>query len=282
MKQFLSRFGVIFSLSLLIFAAANPITLADTYNPDYGEGNDTDTAEEGMVVSAHPLASEVGNNVLENGGNAIDAAIAMQFTLTVVEPMMSGIGGGGFLMVYEGDTGETSIINSRERAPAGADPEMFLDGEGEEMPFEDRVRHGNSVGVPGTLQGLEAAYSKWGTLPMEDLINPAISIAEEGFPIDEFMADMIVESEEKLSQTAASEVFFNDGEPLTEGDMLVQNDLAKTLSMIRDNGVDYFYNSEISEATANVVQEFEGSMTSEDLANYEVTIDEPVWGEYNG
>lgn len=103
MKQFLSRLGVVLSLSLLIFSAANPVILAQSYEPDYGEENDVSTADEGMVVSAQPLASEVGNDVLAKGGNAVDAAIAMQYVLTVTEPMMSGIGGGGFMMGKRGE-----------------------------------------------------------------------------------------------------------------------------------------------------------------------------------
>lgn len=282
MKLFLSRLGVVLSLSLLIFSTANPVVLAQSYEPDYGEENDVATANEGMVVSAQPLASKVGNDVLSQGGNAVDAAIAMQYVLTVTEPMMSGIGGGGFMMVYDGETGETSIINSRERAPGGADPEMFLDDDGEPLPFEDRVRSGKSVGVPGTLRGLAEAHATWGSVQMTELITPAISIAEEGFAIDDFLANQITDNEEKLKGTAASEIFFSEEAPLSEGDMLVQEDLAKTLSLIRDNGIDYFYNSEISEATAEAVQEFGGSMTVEDLSNYEVALDEPIWGEFNG
>lgn len=282
MKQFLKRFGTILTLALLLMSTANPAVSGAAYEPDYTEENDVATAHEGMVVSAHPLASEAGYDVLAKGGNAMDAAIAMQYVLTVAEPMMSGIGGGGFMMVYEGQTGETSIINSRERAPGGADSEMFLDDEGEALPFEERVRSGKSVGVPGTLRGLEEAHESWGTIDMAELIAPAVSLAEEGFAIDDFLANQIADNADKLQATAASEVFFNEQEPLVEGDVLVQKDLAKTLSLIRDNGIDYFYNSEISEAAANAVQEFGGSMTAEDLSNYEVTWDEPIWGEFNG
>lgn len=282
MKQFLKRFGTILTLALLLMATANPAVLGAAVEPDYTEENDVATADEGMVVSAHPLASETGYDVLAKGGTAMDAAIAMQYVLTVAEPMMSGIGGGGFMMVYEGQTGETSIINSRERAPGGADSEMFLDDEGEALPFEERVRSGKSVGVPGTLRGLEEAHESWGTIDMAELIAPAVSLAEEGFAIDDFLADQIADNADKLQATAAGEVFFNEQEPLVEGDVLVQKDLAKTLSLIRDNGIDYFYNSEISEAAANAVQEFGGSMTAEDLSNYEVTWDEPIWGEFNG
>lgn len=158
MKNFLKRLAAVISLSLLIFSAGIPIVSAEAFDPDYSEDNDVAAADEGMVVSAHPLASETGYDILAHGGNAMDAAIAMQYVLTVAEPMMSGIGGGGFMMVYDGETGETSVINSRERAPAGADREMFLDEDGEALPFEERVRSGKSVGVPGTLRGLEAAH----------------------------------------------------------------------------------------------------------------------------
>ena len=282
MKYYLRRLGLAFSLVLLVFTAAHHVVSAEAYQPDYTEENDVATGNEGMVVSAHPLASETGYNILNNGGNAMDAAIAMQYVLTVAEPMMSGLGGGGFMMVHEGETGKTSIINSRERAPGGADSEMFLDDEGEALPFEERVRSGKSVGVPGTLRGLEHAHAQWGTIDMNELIAPAISIAEEGFAIDDFLANQISDNAEKLQATAAKDVFFEDEEALKEGDVLVQKDLAKTLGLIRDNGIDYFYNSEISEATANAVQEFGGSMTKEDLSNYQVTQDEPIWGEFNG
>lgn len=282
MKNFLKRLAAVISLSLLIFSAGIPIVSAEAFDPDYSEDNDVAAADEGMVVSAHPLASETGYDILANGGNAMDAAIAMQYVLTVAEPMMSGIGGGGFMMVYDGETGETSVINSRERAPAGADTEMFLDEDGEALPFEERVRSGKSVGVPGTLRGLEAAHETWGTVDMSALIAPAISIAEEGFMIDDFLSAQISDNAEKLQATAAAEVFFNDAEPLAEGDVLVQEDLAKTLNLIKDNGIDYFYNSEISKAAADAVQEFGGSMTPEDLSNYEITLDEPIWGEFNG
>lgn len=121
-----------------------------------GDGDKVAVGKDGMVATAHPLASKIGAEVLKKGGNAIDAAIAIQYALNVTEPMMSGIGGGGFMMVYDGETKETSIINSRERAPEGAKPDMFLDGDGKVIPFSERSRHGNAVGVPGTLKGLEA------------------------------------------------------------------------------------------------------------------------------
>lgn len=280
MKSLLSRISMMFGVLLLTVVTLSQGLYAASFEPDYGTENNISTANGGMVVSAHPLASEAGLDVLNNGGNAVDAAIAMQYALTVTEPMMSGIGGGGFMMVYDAATEETTIINSRERAPAGADPEMFLKDDGEAMEFEDRVIHGNSVGVPGTPAGLQTSHDMWGTIPMPELIAPAIELAEEGFPIDDFMANQIEDNAEKLERSAASEVFFNDGAPLAEGDMLVQEDLANTLSLISENGTDYFYNGEIADALANTVQEFEGSMTMEDMQGYDVTVDDPVWGQY--
>ncbi len=276
---------LVFMTFLIASSALSPMIFAqdDRYTPDYSEANIEATGDNGMVVSAHPLASQVGLEVLENGGNAIDAAIAMQFALTVVEPMMSGIGGGGFMMVYDAETGETTIVNSRERAPAGADPEMFLDEDGEPLPFQERVMSGNSVGVPGTLRGLETAHEMWGTVDFSELIEPAIYLAENGFPIDDYLSEMIESSSEKLLASPGSEaIFFVDGEPLAEGDMLVQADLSATLQMISDEGADVYFNGDIAEAIAATVQEFGGTMTADDLANYDVTVDEPIWGQYKG
>ncbi len=279
------KFFLVLMTSLIATSALSPMIQAqdDRYSPDYSEGNNEATADEGMVVSAHPIASEVGLEVLENGGNAIDAAIAMQFALTVVEPMMSGIGGGGFMMVYDAETGETTIINSRERAPEGATPDMFLDDDGEPIDFQERVMSGTSVGVPGTLRGLETAHEMWGTVDFTELMEPSIYLAENGFPIDDVLSNSIESNSEKLLNSPASEaVYFVDGEPLAEGDLLVQTDLAATLQTVSDEGVDAYFNGEIAEAIAATVQEFGGSMTAEDLANYEVTVDEPVWGQYKG
>ncbi|WP_370875828.1 gamma-glutamyltransferase [Caldalkalibacillus uzonensis] len=240
------------------------------------------TGTHGMVSTSHPLASQVGADILERGGNAIDAAVAIQFALNVVEPMMSGIGGGGFMMVYDAGSQEVTIVNSRERAPAGATPYMFLDENGRIIPFAVRSTHGNAVGVPGTLKGLETALEKWGSRSLEQLITPSIRLAEKGFEVDRQLALAIEENKEKLSRTAAKDVFLPDGEPLQEGDWLIQRDLAHTLKLIRKHGAAIFYDGEIGEAIAETVQAFGGSMTIDDLKSYDVTIDQPVYGEYKG
>lgn len=248
----------------------------------YDQYSQVDVGKDGMVATAHPLASEIGAEVLRKGGNAIDASVAIQFALNVVEPMMSGIGGGGFMMVYDGNTKETTIVNSRERAPEGATPDMFLDENGNPIPFSERSTGGKAVGVPGTLKGLETALEMWGTRPLQQLIGPSIKLADKGFPIDSVLADAIADNQDKLSRSAAGEVFVPDGKPLQEGDVLVQDDLAKTFKLIRANGADALYKGEIADAVADVVQNFGGSMTPDDLAKYDVTVDEPIWGDYQG
>jgi gamma-glutamyltranspeptidase / glutathione hydrolase len=282
MKKFW-RFSSTVLLSILLLVATLPLTgLAKKPGIDYGNFSQVDIGQDGMVATAHPLASEIGAEVLRKGGNAMDAAIAIQFALTVVEPMMSGIGGGGFMMVYDGETKETTIVNSRERAPSGATPDMFLDENGKAIPFGTRSTGGSAVGVPGTLKGLETALDMWGTRPLEQLIGPAVKLADKGFPIESVLAEAIADNEAKLSRSAAKDVFFKDGEPLQEGDLLIQKDLAKTLKLIRAKGTDVFYEGEVAEALAETVQEFGGSMEVADLSKYDVTIDEPIWGDYKG
>lgn len=501
MKIFNMKIFSLFIGFMLIFNSSSLFVFAD--NTEWEDTNpgikDEQTAEGdlGMVVSAHPLASEVGAQVLRDGGNAVDAAVAMQFALNVAEPMMSGIGGGGFMMYYDSNKEDVSIINSRERAPAGATPDMFLDkdniltgtgglliaaaelspkeggsgefhiGEvsitdldedkdkdkdvfhydflGEENaawdtdkfnldergttftldeeggkitfgdargtnkssyglttakfdpienselylkfktddpgddkrlriwvradefrsgstfakngfgieietmsntlkiiqskdsktsditsitmkdttdwqnlrfnvednhlkvrlwdsetepsdwdideilhgvvpPFQDRVQNGKSVGVPGTLKGLEVSLNKWGSnnFSMDELMQPAIIMAEEGVKVNWAVAAAIENNSSKLSKTAAKDVFLPNGTPLKEGDLLVQKDLAKTFKLIAKNGTDAFYNGEIGEAIAEEVQTFGGSMVANDLKGYDVTNESPVRGSYKG
>jgi gamma-glutamyltranspeptidase/glutathione hydrolase len=242
----------------------------------------TVTAADGMVSSVHPEATRIGTEVLEDGGNAIDAAAAVQFALNVVQPHSSGIGGGGFMLVYDATEDVTYAVDNRERAPAGADPEMFLDEEGEPIPFDERHTSGQAVGVPGTLRAIDASLKRFGTRSMADLVEPAIELASSGAPeatVDDYLADVIAEDVENFND-AAREVFAPGGEPLQAGDSLVQPDLAETLRLIRDDGVGAFYQGEIAEAIAETVQENGGSMTVNDLAAYNVTMDHPDYVEY--
>ncbi|RFU70981.1 gamma-glutamyltransferase [Peribacillus saganii] len=280
--------------SLLIVIGTFPVTglaITDAHSQkgqpknrqlSYDAYKEVDVGKDGMVATAHPLASEIGAEVLKKGGNAIDASVAIQFALNVTEPMMSGIGGGGFMMVHDGKTKKITIINSRERAPQGARPDMFLDEKGVPIPFEKRYTTGNAVGVPGTLKGLENALKLWGTRPMKELISPSIQLAEKGFPIDSVLAKSIEDNKAVLANTDAKKVFLPNGKPLKEGDRLVQKDLAKTFKLIRSSGSGVFYKGEIGKAIAKVVQNKGGTMTEQDLARYQVTKDQPIWGSYQG
>lgn len=267
-------------LSLLFLLVMPGVAVAG--KPPHPGDKQVDVGRHGMVVTATAEASKVGADVLRKGGNAVDAAVAIQFALQVSEPMMSGIGGGGFMMVYEKKTDQVTIIDSRERAPAGATPDMFLDENGRIIPFAQRSTHGNAVGVPGTLKGLERALQKWGTRPMPELIQPSIKMAEKGVRVNGVLARAIQDHQEKLSRTPARDVFLPDGQPLQTGDKLVQKDLAKTFRTIQKRGTDAFYRGEIGHSIAATVQEYGGTMSAADLAAYRLTVDKPVRGSFKG
>lgn len=241
----------------------------------------TDTGTEGMVSTVHPQATRAGADVLKDGGNAIDAAVAVQFALNVVQPHSSGIGGGGFMLVYVADEDELYAIDNRERAPLGATAEMFLDDSGEPIPFEERITLGEAVGVPGTLRACDVALKRFGTQDLGGLITPGIELASGDCPVtvDDPLATAIEEEHGKFNDAARS-VFAPNGEPLETGDELVQPDLADTFRQIKAEGIAPFYKGDIGTATADVVQDHGGSMTADDLARYNVTIDHPDAGEY--
>ncbi|SEN15138.1 gamma-glutamyltransferase [Lihuaxuella thermophila] len=281
LKRWKSVCALLFSLFLLLFSVAPVVQAHPSVAMKQSSSSPVATGNAGMVVTAHPLASKVGADVLARGGNAVDAAVAIQFALNVTEPMMSGIGGGGFMMVYDAKTKKVSIIDSRERAPASAHPRMFLDENGKEIPFEIRSTRGYAVGVPGTLKGLQTALNKWGTRPMAQLIEPAIRLAEKGVPVNWVLARDIHEFQDRLSPEA-KKVFVPGGNPLKEGDLLVQKDLAKTFRLIQSKGVDAFYKGPIGQALVKAVNEKGGNMQLADLKRYQVTEDAPIWGEYEG
>ncbi|GAX91089.1 gamma-glutamyltransferase [Effusibacillus lacus] len=240
-------------------------------------------ATQGMVAVSHPLAAQAGKEILAKGGNAVDAAAAIQLSLNVVEPMMSGIGGGGFMMIYLKDQNKITILDSREMAPKNVDPKLFLDKDGKPVPWFERHTGGKAVGVPGTLKGVETALAKYGTMKLADVIDPAIAYAENGVPVNWATAMYIKDDVKKLQQYGtAGQVFVPNGTPLQEGDLLVQPDLAKTLKLIKEKGSDVLYNGEVGEALVAEVQKRGGTMTMEDLRNYTVKEREPVRGTYRG
>lgn len=266
-------------------------------------GDDALSFSEGVVAAANPIAAEAGAQVLRDGGNAIDAAVVVQFVLNVVEPTSSGIGGGGFMGIHQPETGRTFFIDSREKAPAAATPTQYLDCEpdctGEETSdnvlgsFTDIATSGLGVGVPGTLLGAAHALENYGTLSLADALAPAITLAEEGFAINERLATLTESDRTTFWPETSSKFRTEDGEPLSEGFMLVQPDLAKTFRLIAEQGTDVFYTGEIADAIVNAQQRARdtigemaaGRMTSEDLAAYlEAGINErdPIVSDYRG
>lgn len=239
-------------------------------------------AENGMVVSSHYLASEVGKTILENGGNAIDASIATAFTLAVTLPSAGNIGGGGFL-VYLGENGEKTTFNFREKAPLASTKTMYL---GENGKVKENSNHEGilSVGVPGTVAGLYLAHQKYGKLDWKELLQPAIKIARNGFIISEPLANFskwVEENKVKYPSTAA--VFLKvDGTAYESGDKLIQKDLAESLERIRDKGMNGFYKGKTADLIADFMKAENGIISKKDLKKYEAKELAPVTGEYRG
>jgi gamma-glutamyltranspeptidase/glutathione hydrolase len=239
-------------------------------------------AKQGMVVSAHHLASQVGVEVLKKGGNAVDAAIAVGFALAVTHPAAGNIGGGGFL-IYRSAKGEVRAFDFREKAPAAAHEKMFLDARGE----YDRVAHHDSylsVGVPGTVAGFFLAHEKLGSLPMKDLLAPAIRLAEEGFPLSWHLAEEFRRFAPRFRQYPASAAVFlkGDNEYYEPGEIWRQKDLARSLRRIQEKGRDGFYRGETARLLAEAMRKNGGLITEADLAAYEAKERTPVRGTYRG
>jgi gamma-glutamyltranspeptidase/glutathione hydrolase len=246
----------------------------------------------GVVSVSHPLAARAGADVLARGGNAIDAAAAIQFMLNVVEPQFSGIGGGGFMMVHLAQHDRTFAIDAREKAPAAATPTQFvLTGVPAAQRFTIASTSGLAVGVPGTLAAVDTALRRWGTIRLRDAIAPAIEVAENGFKINRFLAANIVGDGGRTSmQPETAAMFRPGGVPLAEGALLKQPDLAKTLRLIAQKGPGVLYGGEVGQAIVAAQQrsrtptpaEGVGRMTLQDLKNYRVVIREPVQVNYRG
>jgi len=249
-------------------------------------------APRGVVSVSHPVAAEAGARMLQAGGNAIDAAAAIQWALSVVEPQSSGIGGGGFMMIHLAKTSETFIVDSREVAPAAATQSMFqFTGVPPSSLFRVASTTGLAVGVPGTVLGVDTALRRWGTLTLAQTLAPAIELAEHGFAVNRFMAASIAADEQRTSlQPETAALLRPGGVALAEGQRLRQPDLAKTLRLIANHGPDAFYRGPVAQAIVDaqrrsstpVAAEGRGGMTMDDLARYRVAIRKPVIGTYRG
>jgi len=235
-------------------------------------------ADSAMVVSAHELASQVGVDIMKKGGNAVDAAIATHFALAVVFPAAGNIGGGGFMVVRLKD-GTTATLDFREKAPAAATTNMYLDSAGNVIPDLSTQGHLAS-GVPGSVEGMVEAHKKYGTLPWKDLMQPAIDLARNGFALTEREANWFNEMQEDLKKynTVMPEFLLRDA--WKTGDSIKWTDLAKTLELIRDNGRAGFYEGVTAENIANEMKRGKGLITLEDLKNYTAAWREPIVASY--
>jgi gamma-glutamyltranspeptidase/glutathione hydrolase len=242
-------------------------------------------AQDYMVSAANPLAVEAGLEVLREGGNAIDAMVATQMVLNLVEPQSSGIGGGAFLVYYDAGTGETLTLDGRETAPLAATPTLFLNEDGRPMDFWDAVVGGRSVGTPGTLMLMETAHGRFGTMPWPRLFEPAIALAEEGFEVSPRLASMLEGERGERLQTfeTTRAYFFPEGAPLEVGETLQNPEFAETLRIIADQGSDPFYTGEIAADIVETVQAADpnpGLLAMEDLERYAVIERAPVCHGY--
>ena len=238
----------------------------------------------GMVATAHPLASLIGEEILKKGGNAVDAAVGAAFGLGVVEPNASGLGGGGFILIYQAKSKDVVTIDYRERAPLKATSDMYkLTPDGKVVDDEITVGH-KAVAVPGTPAGLTLALQQYGTMSLMDVVAPAIQIAEEGYLVSMTFNGMMKDNFEKLSKfPAASKVYLKDGLPYEVGDRIRLTDLAKTYRLIAAKGADVFYKGEIAEAIEKEMKASgTGLITREDLAAYRATMRTPIRGSYRG
>ena len=237
-------------------------------------------ADSAMVVSAHPLASQAGVDILKQGGNAVDAAITVQFALAVVFPVAGNIGGGGFMVIREA-SGLTDCLDYREKAPLAASRDMYLDEDGNVIEDLSTLGHLAS-GVPGSVDGMFRAHEKYGSLPMEQLIQPAIDLAANGFALTEKEAENLNSSREALVEhnTELPDFLLSESGWQT-GDTIVMTDLANTLTLIRDRGRAGFYEGETADKIVAEMERGEGIITHEDLTAYESTFRLPVVAQYD-
>ena len=240
-------------------------------------------AQRHVVVAAHPLAAEAGRRMLEKGGAAVDAAIATQLVLGLVEPHASGLGGGAFLLVHDAKGKRTLAYDGRETAPSGAQPQLFVGADGKPMAFQAAVVGGRSVGVPGTPRLLEVAHARHGRLDWAALFQPAIEIAEKGFAMSPRLFELVGKDKSLADQPATRAYFFGaDGKPLPVGTLVKNPEYAKTLRAMAAKGSDAFYTGEIAADIVAAVRGHKnpGTMTLEDLSGYRVRDVEPLCGRY--
>lgn len=245
----------------------------------------TCTGRQGVVSAGRAEAADIGRTILAQGGNAIDAAVAVAFAMGVCEPNASGIGGGGFMLLRDGNTGKCVFLDFRENAPAAAAPAMYTPkepGSNEDVNLSN-VYGGKSVAVPGDVAGLLYALEHYGTMTPRQVISPAAQLAREGFVVTPLLHDDMAEHTPQLKQYGDGwKIYLKDGEPYPVGSILRNPDLADTLDKIAEGGKDAFYKGEIADKMVAQVQKDGGVLTHADLENFTVRVLEPVRATYRG
>jgi gamma-glutamyltranspeptidase/glutathione hydrolase len=269
--------------SLVIFSicvsSSEPIAYLNTLGYEAAQ-KETARGNNGMVTTQHFLATGVGEKILNKGGNAYDASIAIAFTLAVVLPRAGNIGGGGFMVMYDSETSKEYSIDYREKAPALSTRDMYLNDDGS---FNDRYLSTFgylSIGVPGTVAGLWEVHKQFGSLPWSALIEDAINYAENGFYMTDYMADVLYKYNEKMSYFPETKKIFQKDYPNFRNKKLFQKDLAKTLRVISLNGRDGFYKGEVAKKITDQMQLNGGLIQSADLENYNPVWREPIISSY--
>jgi gamma-glutamyltranspeptidase / glutathione hydrolase len=241
-------------------------------------------ARNGMVATQEARATRAGVEILQRGGNAVDAAVAVGFVLAVTHPQAGNLGGGGFMLVHLAARNETVSIDYRETAPQAMTPTTFLDEKGDADAAKSRDS-ALAVGVPGTVAGLALAHQRYGSgkFTLTDLIAPALTLARNGFMVEDDLADTLTRAQEKFARWPSSRLFLrSDGTTLGEGDLLVQADLAGSLDLIAREGPGAVYGGPIGQKIAAALQAAGGIMTRQDLAGYQAIVREPLRGSYRG
>ena len=255
--------------------ASTPISTPGDYFSDSNHGVLADSA---MVVSAHPEASQVGIAILRSGGNAIDASIAVQFALAVAYPNAGNIGGGGFMVVRMQD-GSSNTLDFREKAPERASRDMFLNPTTNEVNRKVIETSHLASGIPGSVEGMWQAHQKYGSIDWKLLVQPAIDLAQKGFPITAKQASDLTELQNELKKLNKGKTYFIKAK-WSAGDTLIQSDLATTLIAVRDNGRDGFYSGEVAAKIVTEMKNHNGIITAADLQNYNAVWRTPVKGNY--
>jgi gamma-glutamyltranspeptidase / glutathione hydrolase len=274
---------------LLLVAFCIPAAAQDrgrgAYTPAAADTIRAVFAEHGMVVAQEKIATRIGADVLRRGGNAVDAAVATGFALAVTYPRAGNIGGGGFMVIHSAERHEDVAIDYRETAPGATTPGMFLGTDGKPDIAKSRDS-ALGIGVPGTVAGLTLALEKYGSgkFTLAELLKPAIELARDGFVITDDVADTMTEEHPRLARWPSAARIFSgkDGTPLHDGDLLVQADLATTLSAISEQGPRGFYQGAVAEKLVKAIAEAGGIMTLDDLKSYAAAIRAPMRGSYRG